>query len=270
MRARAILLLFAACLFGGCVRDLSGLTLDGQGRVLAVNNRPGVVLRGTLHGDTLDLHPLPFRLSTLMRYDLEGIAYVDDDLFYVVSEKEDNACVGGCTLAQDVIPLRLDEDGYVAPSRCARLRLPLFADDDPACAFANCGLEGVAFDGERNLLYVAKEAFKPRLFAVQLDDSHCPTGNFVELHPPLAYPGYNDLAYSAARHSLFILSTRAHAFYEWRLDVDRIGLQSRDMPEAAAFLARTPVVEGLALDDKNHQLLLLAESGAFARFPLPY
>jgi len=262
-------LIFVALALGGCWRDLSGLTADGQGRILVVNNRPGAFLLCAPDGDSLDCKRLAFRTTRWERYDLEGVAFVRDDLFYAVSEKRDNQCLGGCSLMQDLLAFRIAEDGCVVPAACGSLTIPLFEGDDPECGFANCGLEGVAYVPERNLLYVAKEYSQARLFAVQLDGRQCPTGVYAEARPPEPLSSYNDLAWSPRWESLFLLSANDSRFVAWNLQTNAVVLRSEDVPEAAAFMKAHRSTEGIWIDDAQNRVLLLEEGGAFGAFELP-
>ncbi len=264
-------LLFAA-LSGSCMRDLSGLTVDSQGRILAVNNRPGVFAHCKPKDGRLDCESLPFDVELYRRYDFEGVTSVNEHLFYAVIEKRNNNCLSGCELSQEVLAFRLGKDGKVRRAACPGLTIPLFEKDRKNCRFANCGLEGVAYDPDRNRLYVAKETWEPRLFSVSLDENHCPTGEFQEIHPPETRRAYNDLAYSSKRQSLFILSGYYHTFLEWNLKENRIVLNAeKDLPEATRFMEEHTATEGIYIDDETETVWLLTEKGAFftARLPSP-
>lgn len=258
-------LLALACAF----HDWSGMTLDDRGRILAVNNRPGAVGLCEDSGEELVCTPLPFEMRNYSRYDFEGIAWVGPELFYVVSEKRDNRCMADCRLSQDVMAFRINARGEVAAAACGTVTIPLLRGDNPRCPYANCGLEGIAYDARRRMLYVAKEAEQPRLFALPLNEDLCPTGQIAPLRPPVALSSYNGLAFSQARDSLFILSTRAARLYEWRLSDNRIVLRSEDIPALHHFLTTVPIVEAVTVDDAAQRLYLASERGRFLSVPLP-
>jgi uncharacterized protein YjiK len=265
-----VVLTMMGCVMAACLmKDLSGLTLDSRQQILAVNNRPGAFVQCRQAGDKLDCTPLVFEMARYERYDFEGVTWVNDSLFYAVIEKRNNQCLAGCELSQEVLPFRINEKGRVVEAQCGSLTIPLMRGDDPGCAFANCGLEGITYDSRRRLLYVAKEIHKPRLFAVQLTGELCPTGSFVEIAPPERMSSYNDLAYSRARDSLFVLSSEDRRLIEWRLGDHSIGLRSELIPELHRFLFAVPIVEGVAVDDAAGRVMLLAESGRFISVPLP-
>ncbi len=253
----------------GCLHDLSGLTMNSEGRILAVNNRPGLFAWCEPDSGRLDCKKLTFRLPTYSHYDLEGVTWVGNNRFFAVAEKRDNQCLAGCELSQEVMAFTLDDKGEVVAGPCGPLIIPLYADDNPDCPFANCGLEGVAFDPDRKLLYVAKEADQPRLFAVQLDGRLCPDGAFKQLALPRPFPGLSDLAYSSKRQSLFILSSRGHGFYGWHLPSKEIRIDSSRYPECEPFFQAHIPVEGIYVDDSTDTLLLLAEDGALLTLSLP-
>lgn len=251
------------------LRELSGLTKDGQGRFVAVNNRPGAFALCRQTDNKLDCRRLPFHYPLYSSYDFEGVTWVTENLFYAVIEKRNNHCLSGCSLSQDIIAYRIDEQQQVVAAQCDNVHIGLYEDDVEDCPFANCGLEGIAYVSDRNLLMVAKEGQSPRLFAVQLGEDHCPTGSYVQIKAPEPMASYNGLTYSEKRRSLFILSTAEHRFYEWLIGEKRIGLRSESIAEADRFLRETAQVEGIYVDDEQDRLLLLAEGGEFLSVPLP-
>ena len=254
----------------GCLRDLSGITMDRDGHIYSINNRPGVFARCEADGDSLRCKPLPYRLNTYRSYDFEGITWVTDSMFYTVIEKTDNQCSTDCNLSQQVLAFQIDPKGYVISAACDPLEIPLFKNDNPDCRFANCGLEGVAYDSRHNRLYIAKEHSQARLFVAELDERHCPTGNVLQMKPPKTYASYSDLAYSAKRHSLFVLSSRQEGFFEWDLKENRIILNSDEAyPDVRPFIQAHIPTEGIYIDDRNDSILLLAEDGALYTAKLP-
>ena len=261
----AIAVLAAACLF----RDLSGVSIDSKGRLLAVNNRPGLFALCEMDGDKFTCKKLAFRLSSFERWDLEGVTWVDENMFYAVSEKRNNQCFSACELSQDVVAFRIDEDGFVSEARCRQVRIPLFESDNEDCSFANCGLEAVAFDIDRNVLYVGKEMYQARLFRLELDKDHCPTGEFKEIEPPRRVLSYNDMHYSKKRRSLFVLSLKVEAFFEWNLPTNRIVFDSKTLPETGKFIRENIPVEGITFDERSDEIILLAESGKYHKVKLP-
>lgn len=268
-----IMMMMATLFTTGCaarLHDLSGLAKDGKGNIYSVNNRPGVFVKCERMGDKLDCERLPYKLTTYERYDLEGIVWIEGEFFYVVSEKRDNICAASCALSQDILLFRIDHEGMVEAGHCAPFTIPVFESDDADCPYANCGLEGIAYDSQQKLLYIAKERKKRRLFKVPLNENLCPSGTFEEITPPEeALPvAFSDLYFSKARQSLFILDSRGERFYEWKLSEERIGYDSNINPKVKAFILNNIPTEGIYIDDAKNEAHLLAENGAFLIVPL--
>ncbi len=268
--SRFMFLLCCLLLLTACVRDYSGITRIRAGEYLITNNRPGFfeTCELTEDGQGLKCRRLSFMVSKYQFYDFEGVAWVNDDLFYAVIEKRNNRCMFGCKLEQFILPFHIDQRRRVTIGSCGEMEIPLQKGDDPNCPFANCGLEGVAFNPSENLLYVAKERDRKRLFKVPLKDDFCPSGNFEQFEIGDNFSGYSDLAYSEKRKSLFVLSRSDRAFVEYSFVEKKIVLHSRDLPEAALFMDENPDVEGIFVEDDDGSLVLLAESKAFLRMKL--
>lgn len=266
-----LVLLFAAViLFSSCdLRDLSGITKNSKNEWVTVNNRPGSFAVCSPKGDELDCKRLKFNLQTHELLDLEGITYIEDNLYYVAIEKRNNQCLSGCTLSQEVIAFRISASNEVYTDSCGSLKIPLYQNDVEDCSFANCGLEGIAYDKDRNRLYIAKEMVQPRIFMAQLDENKCPTGEYKEVAPPLVMITYNGLAYSSKWQSLFLLSTRRNMFYAWNLTTNSISLKSSQIPKVQEFLETKDLVEGIYVDDESNTVVLLAEDGSFISAELP-
>jgi len=263
-RLMPLILLFLLLLTAGCLRDYSGISAIGPDEYIITNNRPGIFEHCRMKSaDELTCKRLAFKSSEFTFYDFEGVAWVNDKLFYAVIEKRNNRCLAGCELEQMIVPLRIEENRYVTEAACGELELPLFKGDDPDCAFANCGLEGVAYNQQLNLLYVVKEHSEKRLFVVPLDDKLCPAGNFEQMKIDDGLATYSDIAYSQARNSLFLLSRVSRAFVEYSLDQNRIVLHSRDVPGMTEFFAENEDAEGIFVLDGSSQVLVMGESRAF-------
>jgi len=271
LRGIAFTLCITSVIVGaGCMKDLSGLARDKTGKFYSVNNRPGLVARCDIDMEKgkSRCKALPFELQTFENYDLEGIVWVNEKLFYVVSEKRENQCFEKCTLSQEILPFTINEQGRVVQAACSPMQIPLLPGDDPNCRAANCGLEGVTYDAEKNVLYVAKEHSEPRIFRIPLDEQQCPIGRYEELDVAKLFPAYSDLAFSAKRRTLFVLSSRGGGFVELDLATKRVLFSSDSILGVREFIKAHIPTEGILIDDEKDMVYMMAEDGAFFSMPL--
>jgi|GEM_PF-2697666 len=249
--------------------DLSGITKNDKNQWIVVNNRPGAFAVCEDAEGSVNCERMKFNLATHKLLDLEGITFVGDNLYYAVIEKRNNQCLSGCELSQEVVAFRISASGDVYTDSCGSLKIPLFDTDIEDCSFANCGLEGIAYDSDRNRLFIAKEMVQPRIFIAEMNKDKCITGEYREVSPPRVYMSYNGLAYSSKWQSLFLLSSHHKSFYAWNLVRNEIVLRSEDMPTMQKFLDNNDLVEGIYVDDETNQIVLLAEDGSFVSAKLP-
>ena len=258
-RGMLLLALVLAGFASGCAAQLGGLARNGR-TLYAVSHSPAALLSCETLGSRISCRPKPFRARSLRRSDLRGLAYVPDGLFYTAQ----NGSATTQNSGQRVENFSQDTAGNVHRGRCAPFVLPLFGDDERRAQ----GLSALAYDPERKLLYLAKRSGKARLFALQLDAQSCPTGNFIELHPPQPLPDYAALAYSPKRQTLYLYSAKRHALVEWSLKSDAITRRLSDWPKAQKRLKALNTITALLLDDSDEGLLLVDEQGSFLRLPL--
>ncbi len=265
-----LVLLSALLAIAGCLHDYSGISGINPREYIITNNRPGLFERCRLESaDKLSCRHLAFKSSEFGFYDFEGLAWINDHLFYAVIEKRNNRCLAGCSLEQKIIPLRIEDDTYVTQAACGEMEIPLLKGDDPDCEFANCGLEGVAYNPRLNLLYVVKEHSQKRIFTVPLDGKHCPAGNYGQIQVGDGLANYSDIAYSQARNSIFLLSRVSRDFVEYSLDAGKIVLHARDVPGMAEFFSANDDAEGIFVLDDTSQIIVMGESRAFVLADLP-
>jgi len=191
---------------GEAAGQSSGLTFDAEhNRLFAIVNRPPRIY---------ELQPdgTPVRSIKLNGFDdTEGIVYLGDNQFAVVSERK-------ATVSWFAIDADTQEIDYLAV-----YSLPV-GPYPPN----NRGLEGVAYDPDHKRLFVVKERSPRKVYEIAWPPP--PTGP-ADVHEPWdaerqpwwGLQNLSDIYYQRDKQHLFVLSRRSKAVVEFTLDGREVG-----------------------------------------------
>jgi uncharacterized protein YjiK len=227
----------------GVADNLSGLAYDARhDRLLAVINRPSQVLVLDRDGGVLQRH----RLHGAS--DVEAIAWLGGDQVALLQEGR-----------RSVLVATLPHDPAAAIDVGAARRVPL----DIAKA-GNNGPEGLAYDRERDVLYVGKERMPAALYALH-GFLHAPQPRQQDLSGWLrTLPFATDLSsveFDPVHRHLLLLSDESQLIAE--LDADGTPVSWSPLPTSAWTLP-APQPEGVAVDGAG-TLYLVSEPNLFYR-----
>lgn len=227
----------------GVKDNLSGLTWSDKHRLLfAVVNNPPEVVWLTPDGERVG------SLSIPEITDPEAVAWVGDDLFRIGSEKEGNAWLVNLDILKGTYHL------------LSNISLKDYTRSN------NKGLEGLAWDKEKKVLFAAKEK-KPMMISwmdVQSEE------NSVSALPTSTTSSIRDVSglhYNSPTSSLLVLSDESKKI----LEINSQGQVTDHLYLNAGWSGLTediPQAEGIALDDKGN-LYIVSEPNLFYRFTKP-
>ncbi|WP_157667773.1 SdiA-regulated domain-containing protein [Comamonas serinivorans] len=222
----------------GIRRNLSGLSYSSvTGTLFAVINRPSSIAELSTEGELLRLMPLKGA------GDIEGIAHIQGDLFALADE--DGNRVRWAQIPAQGKPRLLD-------------RAPLSL---PPSAFANLGLEGLAWDARHQRLLLAQERWPMRVVSLDLDGTPHPSAiDEVEI-------GATDLSsveVDPESGHVLLLSDESAMVYEYAPSgelIARLPLRAGSQGLADDI----PQAEGIAVDGQG-RLYVISEPNLFYRF----
>lgn len=224
----------------GVKNNLSGLTWSDKHKLLfAVVNNPPELIWLTKEGDRVGSMTLPEFEDT------EAVEWVGKDVFYIGSEKNSTAWM---------VKLDLHAFSYTVISK---IKFNDYATPK------NNGLEGLAWDKEKQHLYSAKEKIPiiiSRIFP-QSDDAH------IKIFPTVITSSLKDVSglhYHPLTSSLLILSDESKIVVE----VNPVGRITDRLYLDAGWSGLTKDIkqaEGITIDDKFN-LYIVSEPNLFYRF----
>lgn len=234
----------------GVTRNLSGLAWDAQrGQLWAVVNEPPQLLALSPAGDVLARHALE-GFS-----DVEGVAWLGDDLLLVVEERKQ-------ALVVVQVP---DRPGQVVSRREQRaLRLAL-GDG------GNQGFEGAGYDRAGDRLFVVKEHSPRKLYEIRGLRASLDGGLDVEVIDREAWVvdkfvvrDFSSVEYDPNSGHVLLLSDASKLILELDADGGLVGFQ----PLAGGFAGLREHVrqaEGMTFDDRGN-LYVVSEPNLFYSF----
>lgn len=234
-------------------RNLSGLAYDdGRDQLWAVVNDPPELLALDRKGEILARHPLNgFQ-------DVEGVAYLGDDLLLLVEERR---------YALVVVPVP-KAPGPIVRAEHGALTLPA-ADDE------NEGLEGAGYDRKADRLFVVKEHSPRKLYEVhglRRSRSAAPDIRIVDrdewIRGTNIASDYSSVEYLAQSGHLALLSDESALIVELDRDGRVVG-ERRLLGGFSGLHEAIPQAEGMAFDDAG-RLYVVSEPNLFYAFsPVP-
>ncbi|MEA1064390.1 SdiA-regulated domain-containing protein [Erwinia sp. HR93] len=224
----------------GVTRNLSGLTYsDYHDSLFATVNNPPELLQLNKEGQVLD------RMKIERIPDPETVEHIHGDEFYLASEREGK-----------VYRVRLDRRAHGVKI----LSSISFAD---LAQGRNDGIEGIAWNPQREALYVAKEKRPPSITEVTMSDSN-PGFQRVSGDRLKGVKDISGLAYSSASQTLLVLSDDSRVIME--MDAGYNVLDRLHLQQGWASLAHDiPQPEGIAVD-KLGNIYVVSEPNLFYRF----
>lgn len=230
------------------VADVSALTWDAERRILlAVTNKPAAVLELSRYGALLRQIPLT-GIS-----DPEAIEYLSPGRFIISDER-----------SQTLVKVRIDASTQALDVRDApRLALGIGLN-------GNKGFEGLAYDPERQKLFVAKERDPMRVYAVQgfpPPDSgvaQLSIREMTELNQALVVRDLSSLHFDSRTQHLLAVSDESRLVLEIDLDGTLLGSLSL-LPGQHGLKRGVPQAEGMTMDEQG-VLYLVSEPNLFYRF----
>ena len=130
--------------------DLSGLKAQPSGEILLISDKPSQIYSLK---DKEIIEGLALQSDGSERYDLEGIDACGTEIFV--------ACESGHNT-----PYLLNKDGSLQ-----KIEITYPEGISPTEEWGNAGLEGIALDCERNIMYLAKERGPKHIYEIQLNDA---------------------------------------------------------------------------------------------------
>ncbi len=238
-----------AVVVAGVANDLSGITHDTENdRLLAITNAgPPRLLVLDRQGSLLAEHPLVgFK-------DTEDLAWLGDGLLAIVEERVQRI---------SILPLPAANQPLVA-SEARQLTLGVGASND------NKSLEGIAYDRQRDLLYLVKEREPQQLYRVAGLRSTLQGDLQLDMQDLTAWVDQagvsTDLsAVTVDPHSghLILLSDESKLLFE--LGTDGRLLSQRSLARGPGLEQAVPQPEGVVLDNRG-DLFVVSEPNLFYR-----
>lgn len=234
----------------GVARNLSGLAWDERrGQLWSVVNEPPQLLALSTDGDVLARYPLDgFK-------DVEGVAYLGDDLLLLVEERKQ---------ALVVVPVP-ERPGQVLSRRDQRA-LTLGLGDG-----GNQGFEGVGYDRDGDRLFVVKEHSPRKLYEIRGLRASLDGRLDVEVIDREAWVGdkfiardFSSVEYDARSGHVLLLSDASRLVLELDAAGGFVGFQ----PLAGGFAGlrdHVPQAEGMTVDDRGN-LYVVSEPNLFYAF----
>lgn len=234
----------------GVARNLSGLAWDTQrSQLWSVVNDPPQLLALSTDGEVLSRHPLDGFA------DVEGVAYLGDDLLLLVEERKQ---------ALVVVPVP-DRPGQVLSRRDQRA-LTLGLGDG-----GNQGFEGVGYDRDGDRLFVVKEHSPRKLYEIRGLRASLDGRLDIELIDHEAWVGdkfiardFSSVEYDARSGHVLLLSDVSRLV----LELDAAGGFVRFQPLAGGFAGlreHVPQAEGMTVDERGN-LYVVSEPNLFYAF----
>lgn len=171
------------------INNLSSLTFNNeQGYLYATQNTPATLLKLSQEGNVLDAVPLPFVT------DAETIEHINGDIFAAIDESTSELFI--FTVAQDM-------------TITLRNSIPL-----PPFEKKNRGFEGLAWNADKHILYVAKER-KPHCILTWQMSPELYHEEFIQLTDFPYKVDVNDIsALDYSNGKLMVLSDESHMLLE--------------------------------------------------------
>jgi uncharacterized protein YjiK len=234
----------------GVTRNLSGLAWDAQrGLLWSVINEPPQLLALSPAGEVLARHPLD-GFS-----DVEGVAWLGDDLLLLVEERR-----------QALVVVQMPDSAGQVVSRRGQRSLTLALGDG-----GNQGFEGVAYDRAGDRLFVVKEHSPRKLYEIRglrtsldgrfdvevVDRESWIAAGFVA-------QDFSSVEYDPRSGHVYLLSDASKRV----LELDAAGRFVGFRPLAGGFAGlREPVpqAEGMTFDDRGN-LYVVSEPNLFYSF----
>ncbi|MDR2165772.1 MAG: SdiA-regulated domain-containing protein [Zoogloeaceae bacterium] len=237
----------------GIVRNLSGLTYNSRaGTLFAVINNPAQIAEITTHGQLLRL------IAVEGVADLEGISYVDGNLFTLIDERE-----------QQVYWVEIDENTRrVDVAKASRLGLGILLN-------GNLGFEGVSWDEKMRRLFVAKEKSPMRIFSID-GATQWRKGNVLDLQIREWSPRRPSALFVRDISSISLHDRTGHLLL--LSDESRLLVEYGSKSELVSFMPlwrgwhglkhSIPQAEGVAVDDAD-AIYIISEPNLLYRFERP-
>jgi uncharacterized protein YjiK len=234
----------------GVPRNLSGLAWDAQrGQLWSVVNEPPQLLALSPAGEVLARHPLD-GFS-----DVEGVAWLGDDLLLLVEERK-----------QALVVVQVPDSAGQILSRRDQRALTLALGDA-----GNQGFEGVGYDRAGDRLFVVKEHSPRKLYEIRGLRASLDGRLDVEVVDREAWIAdkfvardFSSVEYDAASGHVILLSDASRLVLELDAGGKFVGFQ----PLAGGFAGlreHVPQAEGMAFDDRGN-LYVVSEPNLFYSF----
>ena len=232
-------------------KDFSGATFvdygNGRRRVFIVDNKTNGVyeydLQGkyqrTIRGEGFD--------------DIEGVTYLGNDKFALIEERR--AEISIVTIDATTTSVNKSEDAQVIRPRLQSDATSLNPDG------GNAGLEGIAYDTGRNVLYVVKEKKGRRLYEVRIDGRPGAATRLKEPEKALKaeLKDFSGLHFDNASKDFFVISHESN----------RIARVGRSGPIKGVLPVDGRQMEGVTMSPDGADLVAVGEARQFTHFRLP-
>ncbi|NMG77440.1 SdiA-regulated domain-containing protein [Aromatoleum diolicum] len=234
----------------GVARNLSGLAWDAQrGQLWSVINEPPQLLALSTDGEVLARYPLDGF------HDVEGVAWLGDDLLLLVEERK-----------QALVVVRVpDHPGQVLPRRQQRALTLALGDG------GNQGFEGVAYDRDGDRLFVVKEHSPRKLYEIRGLRASLEGRLDVEVIDREAWIAnkfvardFSSVEYDTRSGHVILLSDTSRLVLELDAAGEFVGFQ----PLAGGFAGlreHVPQAEGMTFDERGN-LYVVSEPNLFYAF----